>query len=100
MHEKQKQECTLIWFRNDLRVRDNKLLKEAIATKRYLVAFYAFDPVFFKRQYSFERTGKFRLCFLIETLKELKENLAKYNIPFYVGVKKQKPLLERFKTIS
>lgn len=88
MQEKQKQECTLIWFRNDLRVRDNKLLKEAIATKRYLVAFYAFDPVFFKRQYSFERTGKFRLRFLIETVKELKESLAKYNIPFYVGLKK------------
>ncbi len=80
-----KQECTLIWFRNDLRVKDNDLLKKAIQTKKYLIAFYVFDSVFYEQQYTFIRTGKFRTQFLIETLTELQQNLAVYNIPLFVS---------------
>ncbi|WGH74275.1 DASH family cryptochrome [Tenacibaculum tangerinum] len=87
MQKKQKQECTLVWFRNDLRLQDNELLEEAIKTQKYLVAFYAFDPIFFKKQHSFVRTEKFRINFLIETLRELRDALSVYNIPLFVATK-------------
>lgn len=83
----EKQECTLVWFRNDLRINNNELLKKAIATQKNIIAIYIFDDVLFEKQYSFVRTGKFRTSFLIETLIELEENLAIYNIPLLVFFK-------------
>ncbi|MDO6744437.1 DASH family cryptochrome [Tenacibaculum soleae] len=80
----EKQECTLVWFRNDLRINNNELLKKAIATQKNIIAIYIFNDVLFEKQYSFVRTGKFRTSFLIETLIELEENLAIYNIPLLV----------------
>lgn len=74
----------LIWFRNDLRVRDNSSLVEAIKGKK-VIGFYCFESSFFESdEYGFKRTEKFRAKFLLETIQQLKEELEKLNIPLFV----------------
>jgi len=74
----------LIWFRNDLRVSDNRSLTLAAKGKR-VIAVYCFDPRFFKEDpFGFKRTEKFRAKFLIETVETLRENLQKINIPLFI----------------
>ena len=80
MQEKQNQN-TLIWFRNDLRVNDNAVLNEALKISSNIFAVYCFDPRQFEiTAYGFKKTEKFRAKFLIETITDLKNNLAKLNI--------------------
>ena len=80
MQEKQ-EKIGLVWFRNNLRVTDNISLTKAINENEKVIAVYFFDPNYFKEdKFGFIKTGKFRAKFLIETIKDLKENLAKLNI--------------------
>ncbi|WP_010521527.1 DASH family cryptochrome [Aquimarina agarivorans] len=75
----------LIWFRNDLRVNDQKSLAEATRKHDSVIGVYCFDPRQFSTDpYGFIKTGKFRTQFLIETVEQLKLNLAKFNIPLFV----------------
>ncbi|AOW17127.1 deoxyribodipyrimidine photolyase [Polaribacter vadi] len=80
MQEKQNN-TGLIWFRNNLRTQDNSSLKKAIDNHTKIIAVYFFDPKNFKKEiFGFKKTEKFRAKFLIETITDLKENLAKLNI--------------------
>jgi deoxyribodipyrimidine photo-lyase len=68
----------VIWFRNNLRINDNQSLNEVLKTKKPVLAVYCFDPRHFEvSQFGFKKTEKFRAKFLIETLKNLQENLEK-----------------------
>lgn len=82
----QKEDINLVWFRNDLRVRDNKSLSEAcLLNNMKTLAFYCFDPRYFaKTKYGFKKTEKFRAKFLIESVQNLKDNLEKLNITLVV----------------
>ncbi|MDO1511928.1 DASH family cryptochrome [Maribacter confluentis] len=74
----------IIWFRNDLRIEDNISLVHAMKGKK-VIAYYCFESLFFKEDiYGFKRTEKFRAKFLIETLKNLKEQLKQLHIPLFV----------------
>ncbi|MDP5060277.1 MAG: deoxyribodipyrimidine photo-lyase, partial [Maribacter sp.] len=74
----------LIWFRNDLRVRDNASLVEAMKGNK-LTGFYCFESSFFEiDEFGFKRTEKFRAKFLLETVQQLKQELEKLNIPLFV----------------
>lgn len=80
MQEKQN-ESALIWFRNDLRVHDNAVLQEAMSAGKNVIALYCFDPRHYETTlYGFKKTEKFRAQFLIETVADLKQNLATLNI--------------------
>lgn len=80
MQQQQKQNG-LVWFRNNLRVNDNISLKKATENHKKVVAIYFFDPNFFKvDKFGFQKTNKFRAKFLIETIADLKRNLADLNI--------------------
>ena len=80
MQEKQNN-TGLIWFRNNLRTQDNSSLKKAIDNHKKVIAIFFFDPKNFKKEiFGFKKTEKFRAKFLIETITDLKENLAKLNI--------------------
>lgn len=80
MQEKQNN-TGLIWFRNNLRTQDNTSLKKAIENHPKVIAVYFFDPKLFEKDtFGFKKTEKFRTKFLIETIIDLKENLAKLNI--------------------
>lgn len=81
----QKKQKGLVWFRNDLRVNDNQSLTRAINENESVIAVYCFDPRHFENtKFGFKKTEKFRAKFLIETIKELRQNLAKLNISLLV----------------
>ena len=82
----QKSEKTgLIWFRNDLRVRDNNSLARANAESDRIIAIYCFDPRHFAAtEFGFKKTEKFRAKFLIESVIQLREELAKLNISLFI----------------
>ena len=74
----------LIWFRNDLRVRDNSSLIEAMKGNK-VIGFYCFESSFFETdEFGFKRTEKYRAKFLLETVQQLKEELEQLNIPLFV----------------
>lgn len=79
--QQQEENIGLVWFRNNLRVRDNNSLKKAIENHEKIIAVYFFDPKHFKvDNFGFQKTAKFRAKFLIETITDLKQNLAHNNI--------------------
>lgn len=79
--QQQQKNTGLVWFRNNLRVQDNVSLKKAIENHKHVIGVYFFDPkLFAKDSFGFKKTGKFRAQFLIETVTNLQENLAKKNI--------------------
>ena len=74
----------LLWFRNDLRTADHQGLTEAAKAEK-VIAVYCFDPRHYAdTSYGFKKTEKFRAKFLIETVKELRRQLAKLNISLLV----------------
>lgn len=84
MQEKQNNK-NLVWFRNDLRTIDNAVLAEACKNGNSVIAVYCFDPKYFKtNKYGFKITEKYRAKFLIETVKNLKQQLALLNIDLLV----------------
>ncbi len=68
----------IYWFRNDLRLHDQKILK-SLSEKGYsVIPFYCFDNRFFSESpYGYPRNGPFRLKFLLESLQNLNEQLEK-----------------------
>lgn len=75
----------LVWFRNDLRVNDNNSLFEASKKATKVIGVYCLDPRQFEtNKHGFKKTEKFRAKFLLETLRDLKNNLAILNIPLYI----------------
>ncbi|MDP5093550.1 MAG: DASH family cryptochrome [Polaribacter sp.] len=79
--QKKQNNTSLIWFRNNLRINDNVSLFKAIHNHERVIAVYFFDPKYFEKDvFGFKKTEKFRAQFLIETVTELKQNLANLNI--------------------
>ncbi|MGJ8667455.1 MAG: DASH family cryptochrome [Patiriisocius sp.] len=79
----------LVWFRNDLRVKDNESLQKACKNATQVTAVYCFDPRHFKETaFGFKKTGAFRAQFLIETVEDLRKNLAEINIALHVYFEK------------
>jgi deoxyribodipyrimidine photo-lyase len=77
---------TIIWFRNDLRVRDHKPLFEAV-NRGSVVPVYCFDPRhFYDTEYGFPKTDSFRAKFLIESVVDLREGLRKYGSDLIVRI--------------
>lgn len=96
MQEKQK--INILWFGNDLRIRDNESLFNVIQEDLPFLAVYIFDESFFNStQYGFKKIGKFRAKFLLETVLDLENNLKQKNIPF---LKKFGKTEDIFKQIS
>ncbi len=70
----------LVWFGNNLRVKDNQVLQAACKADN-VIAVYFFDPRHFETNaFGFKKTERFRAKFLIESVLALKQNLAKLNI--------------------
>ncbi|RXG13814.1 deoxyribodipyrimidine photo-lyase (single-stranded DNA-specific) [Leeuwenhoekiella aestuarii] len=87
----------LVWFRNDLRTQDNHSLNQALADAKNVLAVYCFDPKQFKKdRFGFKKTERFRARFLIETIQELKDNLAELNIPLFVFCNQPEKILPQF----
>ena len=75
----------LVWFRNDLRVRDNQVLTKACQVGDRVIGAYCFDPRHYEESdFGFKKTEKFRARFLLETIQELRGNLQKINVPLFL----------------
>lgn len=75
----------LVWFKNDLRVQDNNSLFQACKNYRKIIGVYFLDPRQFEiTKYGFKKTEKFRAKFLLETLRDLKNNLVAKNISLLI----------------
>ena len=86
----------LVWFRNNLRVEDNKSLAEASTQQGAVLAVYCFDPrQYAKTEFGFPKTGAFRAKFLIESIIDLKENLSNLTIPLLVFQEKPEVILPK-----
>ncbi|XP_066572923.1 cryptochrome DASH isoform X2 [Amia ocellicauda] len=71
---------TVIYLlRNDLRFHDNEVLHWAQRNAEHIVPLYCFDPRHYlgTHCYNFPKTGPFRLRFLLESVKDLRETLQK-----------------------
>lgn len=80
-----KNNINLVWFRNDLRLRDNQVLASAINKNEKVIAVYCFDPKYFEiNKHGFKITEKYRAKFLIETIIDLKEQLSNLNMDLLV----------------
>ena len=87
---------SLVWFRNDLRVNDNISLYNALKKSSNIIGVYCFDPRHFEViKYGFKKTEKFRAQFLIETVRELQDNLAKKNISLFVYIDKPENIIPK-----
>ncbi len=68
----------LVWFRNDLRVRDNESLSRAVSECDEIFPVFVLDPARFREiSPGFRKTGPFRIRFLLESLNNLHRNLRK-----------------------
>ncbi len=83
----------LVWFTNNLRTIDNTCLTQACEGDR-VVAVYCFDPRHFgKTPFGFDKTGKYRAKFLLETVANLQKNLRKLNIPLFIFCDKPETII-------
>ncbi len=81
---------SIVWFRQDLRLLDNESLTDAVNTSDSLLPIFVFDEreFFNKTRFGFKRTGVHRAKFLIESVKNLKENFQKQGGDLIVRVGK------------
>ena len=70
----------IVWFRQDLRLEDNEAIIEAAKSAGQVIYVYVFDDLFFKGTdpSGFRRIGKFRLKFILESVRNLRENLRRH----------------------
>ena len=77
----------LVWFRNDLRIRDQRALSEATTRHERVIGVYHIPDSWMKETpWGFKKMERFRAQFLIETLNQLKSDLEKLNISLWVTV--------------
>lgn len=77
----------LIWYRNDLRTTDHEPLYAATKRGHKIAAFYCFQPSKFSNtNLGFPKTDSFRAKFLIESIENLRINLATIGVTLYIRV--------------
>jgi deoxyribodipyrimidine photo-lyase len=90
---------SIVWFKTDLRLNDNKTLIKAIAQSDQIVPVYCFDDSHYKNtKYGFKKTGNFRAQFLLESLRDLDANLRKVGSKLLIL--KGKPEIEIAKIVA
>jgi deoxyribodipyrimidine photo-lyase len=66
----------LVWFRQDLRLHDNLVLKEALKYHDAIIPLYIFERKYWRNdQFGHQRTGPFRTAFLVDAVADLRKSL-------------------------
>ncbi len=67
----------IVWFRNDLRIRDNEALYKAVEEADHIIPIYCIDPRLFRKtqHLGLPKTGAFRAKFLLQSLRDLQYSL-------------------------
>lgn len=77
----------IVWLRNELRLKDNPLLKRAQEAADELILFYCFDQQFYKdTNWGFPRTDSFRAQFVIDALADLQANLKEASASLQIRI--------------
>ena len=75
----------IVWLRNDLRFQDQESFYKACNDFDRVVAYYTFEPKeFLNTQWGFQKSGAYRINFILETLAALKIELLQKNITLIV----------------
>ena len=83
MQEKPK--INVVWFRNDLRTRQQTSLASAFQEQLPVLGVYCFDPrQFAVTPYGFRKTERYRARFLIESVKDLQNQLSDLNVSLVI----------------
>jgi deoxyribodipyrimidine photo-lyase len=65
----------IVWFKTDLRLRDNETLVRAIEQSDEIIPVYCFDDAHYETtKFGFKKTGNFRAQFLFQSLIDLDKN--------------------------
>jgi deoxyribodipyrimidine photo-lyase len=85
----------IVWFRQDLRLHDNEALTEAMKRGDEIVPIYVFDERQFSNttRYGFQKTGKFRAKFIIESVEDLRRSFQERGIDLMVRVGKPEDII-------
>jgi deoxyribodipyrimidine photo-lyase len=87
---------SIVWFKTDLRLHDNETLIKSIEQSDEIIPVFCFDENEFKKtEFGFQKTGNFRAQFLLESLKDLDDNLRKLGSGLLIV--RGKPEYELFK---
>lgn len=66
----------LVWFRNDLRIRDNEMLSRVVERGERILPVYCFDPRYFNTtEYNTRKTGLIRTRFIRESVLDLMHSI-------------------------
>eukprot|EP00177_Eucheuma_denticulatum_P008829 GFKZ01016032.1.p1 GENE.GFKZ01016032.1~~GFKZ01016032.1.p1 ORF type:complete len:406 (-),score=61.97 GFKZ01016032.1:1814-3031(-) len=86
----------LVLFRSDLRLDDHPALSHALQEASHVIPVYCFDPRHFGRtDYGFEKTGRYRAQFLLESVQDLRASLRERGSDLIVRMgEPEKVLLE------
>lgn len=83
----------LVWFRNDLRVKDHQPLNEA-SKNGPVAGIYCFDPRHFAvTEYGFPKTDSFRAQFIIESVEDLRSSFRKLGSDLIVRIGKPEEII-------
>ena len=75
----------VVWFENNLRTTDHQGLHQATQHETPIIGVYVLESSLLEpTRYGFPKLGPYRLEFIDETLKTLKQNLQKHNIPLVI----------------
>jgi deoxyribodipyrimidine photo-lyase len=90
---------SIVWFKTDLRLHDNETLIKAIEQSNEIIPVFCFDENEFKNtEFGFQKTGNFRAQFLLESIKDLDNNLRKLGSGLVIV--RGKPEYELFKLVQ
>ena len=70
----------IVWFRRDLRIRDNEIVSDACCEKQEVLPCFIVDPWFYRQP----ETASCRVKFLFESLENLNANLRKLGSSLYL----------------
>ena len=80
------QEVSILWLRNDLRIHDNETLIAAIRTGKPVVAVFCLCPrLRGLDRFGFSKIGPAKLRFLLQSLEDIRQKLAKLGIGFFLS---------------
>ena len=81
-------DVALVWFKNDLRIHDNNVLKQALDNHKSVIGLYCFDDkIFDSNELGIRKLEVYRAKFLLESLHNLRKNLSDLFVPLEVSLK-------------
>lgn len=87
-------QLTVVWFRNDLRIHDHQPLVEAVNKSEYVLPIVCIDPrMNIITTHGTRKTGRYRMNFYLESVKNLKESLNKIGSDLLVCIGKPEEVI-------